>query len=277
MFFLICVSMITPQKIPFPAQPDIFLEVVRSKGYEQEVYFFAPHENEHVVNDYLREKVTHSKGFFAILRQAGKRNIGLNIEGQVIQVDPNRIFTPRGCRGSISNLNPNISNDGQLFESAWRRAVDLGRFVLNQFGPISRKTSFVAIHNNLDGYDDDGKNGSGTVSMNRYEMKLENGAKYIKKLHLSGDDEDDLFFVTKKRDYKIMKRAGWNVLLQHPQVAKLADEDDGSLSVFAEMIGCRYINIEAQRKTDEPRTVTVDHLDVHKKMVDFVYDLLLTQ
>jgi hypothetical protein len=60
--------------------------------------------------------------------------------------------------------------------------------------------------------------------------------------------------------------------LQAPEVAKLADEDDGSLSVWAEMAGLRYFNVEAQRKGDDGKGQ--DHLEIQKAMVRELYKLL---
>lgn len=69
-------------------------------------------------------------------------------------------------------------------------------------------------------------------------------------------------------DFELLTREGWNAVLQHPQVGTLAEEDDGSLSVYSEKNQVRYINIEAQRKDGD------DHLVEQQKMVDLVFDLV---
>ena len=254
--------------LPFPEQPDILLEAITSPGYRDKVVFFAPHENEYVVNDYLSRKILHLRGRFLILRQRGERNIALSIGQREIAVDPNRIFTRSGARKSLRRLNPDLDEESDLFREAWKKAVRLGGFILEQMGTVGGHTVIIAVHNNTDGYDGDGKGGEGTVSIKRYQKKLDQGAGYIKCIHRGKGDEDDLFFINKPKDFKAMKKAGWNVVLQHPRVARLEEEDDGSLSVYAEMIGARYINIEAQRKKG------YDHLEVQKKMVDYVFDLV---
>ncbi len=263
-------SMPQPDRmLVFPVQEDIRLEAFESKDYTGRVMFFAPHENEHVVNAYLAAKVRVSRGRFLILRQNGERHISLHIGDQIYEVDPNRIFTPAGARASLLGLNPHLEQGNPDLGPAQARAIALGRFIFEQLKPKKqwgrKKPIIVAIHNNTDGYDHDGKGGEGTVSIHRYASRLAGGARYIKRLHQGPGDEDDLFFINRAKDFRAMKRAGWNVVCQHPQVATLPDEDDGSLSVYAEMRKIRYINIEAQRKPGD------DHLEVQKRMVDFVY------
>lgn len=247
----------------FPQQEDISLEIVSRSN--NNVYFLAPHENEHVVNQYLKEKLKTQAGTFIILRQRGDRHIFLKVKGQEYEIDPNRIFSEVGIRASLLKQNPELATNEKLLRKAMKRAKKLGLFILNQ---MPNASAIIAIHNNTDGYDNDGKSGVGTVSMHRYQKKLDAGAKYIKKLHFGDGDEDDLFFITEPKDFESMKKANWNVLLQHEQVATIPDEDDGSLSVYSEKKGIRYINIEAQRKEGD------DHLQVQMKMVDYVYDLV---
>ncbi|MDH5630530.1 MAG: hypothetical protein OEY96_10300, partial [Gammaproteobacteria bacterium] len=76
-----------------------------------------------------------------------------------------------------------------------------------------------------------------------------------------------------RSDFEKMKQQGWNAILQNPAVALIKDEDDGSLSVLAEMKGMRYINIEAERMSEDGGS---DHLKVQQKMVDFIYTLFQT-
>ncbi len=257
--------------LSFPKQKDIRLEIIKHPNYQGPVYFFAPHENEHVANEFLAQKVSEGQGTLLILRQKGERNISLHFRRKNVQVDPNRIFTAAGARASLLDLNPHLKGQPRLLRKACRRAVKLGRFICKQMGRLKKGTVVIAIHNNTDGYDDDGKGGVGTVSIHRYQHKFNAGARYIKELHVGEGDEDDLFFITEAEDFRTLSAAGWHVLLQHPQVAQLADEDDGSLSVFAEMRGLRYINIEAQRKEGD------DHLEIQKRMIALVFEMVFPQ
>jgi len=255
--------------IPFPEQPDIHLVCHEHPGGADAV-FFAPHENENVGNGHLIRRIEERGGRFYILRQTGDRHIVLRIGGERIEIDPNRIFTTIGAHETVRNLNPDLSP--ALAHEAGNNAIRLGRFILDHLGPFSEETVIVAIHNNTDGYDEDGKDGRGTVSIKRYANKLANGAGYLIETHRGKGDEDDLFFINDRSHYEAMKRDGWHIVLQNPAVAEDPDQDDGSLSVYAERIGRRYINIEAQRADDEG--VGRDHRRVQERMIDYVLDLI---
>ena len=254
--------------LPFPEQPDIFLECHVYPGAAGAV-FFAPHENEHVGNPHLIARLRERGGRFYILRQAGSRHIALRIMERRIEIDPNRIFTPAGARQTVARLNPDL--DEHLAREAGNMAHRLGRFILTQLIPGDTRAAVVAIHNNTDGYDGDGKGGRGTVSIDRYADRLAAGAGYLIEAHRGKGDEDDLFFINHPDDSEAMKRAGWHHVLQNPAVAVDPDEDDGSLSVYAEKIGVRYINIEAQRADDDG--TGRNHRKVQVEMIDFVLDL----
>lgn len=256
------------ERIPFPDQPDIQLERFQQPGRATRVFFLAPHENENVVNDYLAKKVQAEGGVFLVVRQRGERHLFLKVGDGEVEVDPNRIFTPAGAESSLRRENPHLKQDAALLQQAVTKAVAVGDFIKSHMNNLRRGTVIIAVHNNTDGYDDDGKDGVGTVSMARYQKKLDGGAGYIKRLHHGTHDEDDLFFITEKRDFRKLRRLGYNLVLQHPRVAVDPDEDDGSLSVLAEMLNLRYLNIEAQRREG------CDHWDVQQKMVDQVFKLV---
>lgn len=67
---------------------------------------------------------------------------------------------------------------------------------------------------------------------------------------------------------------GWNAVLQHPQVVTDPSEDYGSLSVYAQKLGIRYINIEAERSTGN---VGDNHLIEQQQMLDYVFSRLLSK
>lgn len=256
-----------PLRVAFPQQPDILLEITTSSQGVRDLVAIAPHENENVANDYVKAVVQARGGRFVILRQLGERHIHFRLGNLTVEVDPNRIFTKRGAASSLKKLNPDLADNRRALRKARRLAVKLGRFIIDQ-AELARDTTIVAVHNNTDGYDDDGKGGRGTVSIERYAKRFADGAGYIQDVHIeTGDDEDDLFFINRPLDFEAMTRAGWNVILQHPRVARDDDQDDGSLSVWAEMEGLRYINIEAQRDPD--------HLSVQQAMVDYIWNLVL--
>lgn len=192
---MILLSILFSVDIAFPLQNDIHLEIFGDSTRPQRVVFFAPHEDEHVVNSYLAQKIANVDGRFLILRQQGDRNIHFHLD-QEVEVDPNRIFTDLGTRESLLKLNPNLLPDSTLFQLAFKSARDLGKFIIDQMKLPQKNAVIVAIHNNTQGYDDDGKDGVGTISIDRYQKKFEAGARYIKDLFRGSGDEDDLFFVT---------------------------------------------------------------------------------
>lgn len=253
--------------LEFPQQRDIQLDIYGPNQPGNKVFYFAPHQTEYVINDYLINQLPKRGGKFVVLRQSGLRYIFLRIDGRSLAVDPNRIFTPRGARSSIEKLNPKYLREPEVINKAVERANQLAVFIGEQLGGIKPGVVIIAIHNNTDGYDGDGKDGEGTVSIVRYSKKFgAEKANYIETLFTGKEDEDDLFFLTSPLDFRYFSERGFNVVLQHPQVATLESEDDGSLSVFCEMKGVRYINVEAQRDPDHKRA--------QKKMLKAVFELL---
>lgn len=232
--------------VQFLQQPDIYLEV--HEGKASPLVFFAPHENEHLINPTAIDEVQQHGGRLLIMRQAGKRLLELTFKEGNAWLDPNRMFTADGVRSSIMRENPDIS--ATLAEKAIARGVQIGRFALAIMA-LDSKSIIITLHNNTPGYDNDGKGGVGTVAMGRYQKLAEKGAYFLEDLHIGRHDEDDFFFITDRRDFEHMKRDNWNLVLQNPGVATRRDEDDGSLSVYAAQIGLRYFNIEAQRKNDD--------------------------
>jgi hypothetical protein len=259
------------QIVALPEQPNIQLEVIGQATANPNWAFFAPHENENVANDYVIQQIQQYGGVFVILRQDGKRLIHIDVEPFRVKIDPNRIFTEQGRRQNIIKLNPKLRTNTYVFHRALRRSAALAQLIIKTLGGTDPSRTWVAIHNNTQGYQGDNKQGIGDISIKRYQQKLSEGAQYLIEVSHNKGDEDDLFFVTEKQDFTAMQQVGWNVVLQHPQVVSDPKEDDGSLSVYAQKLGIRYINIEAERNSAE---IGEDHLVEQKQMVDFVFSLL---
>lgn len=257
--------------LTFPQQTNIYLDVIGDNNDDKDWAFFAPHENENVANDYVAKKIVEKGGVFVVLRQHGDRLVTLEIDDKEIVIDPNRMFTKVGRISSITKLNPTLAKQPLILTKAEQRAKQLSEFVLETLSGKAPPKTFVAMHNNSNGYMGDGKKGIGNVSIERYQTKLASGAQYLIDVSNGAYDEDDLYFVTDKTDFNSMKANGWNAVLQNPNVAHDPNEDDGSLSVYAEMKGYRYINVEAERITDG---FGENHLATQKKMVDFTFSLL---
>lgn len=267
-----CILLLLSQVVAFSPQPDIKLEVIGHVSEQPNWSFFAPHENENVANEYVSTQIVKSGGIFLILRQNGKRLIRLDIDPFTVKIDPNRIFTKAGRRKNIIKHNPRLGTNTYVFYRANRLSAALADFIIDTMGGIDPSRTWVAIHNNTHGYLGDNKQGIGNISIEQYQQKLAHGAAFIKAVSKQMGDEDDLFFVTEQQDFEVMQQSGWNAVLQHPGVVSDPSEDDGSLSVYAQKKGIRYINIEAERATGN---VGNDHLIEQQRMVDFVFSRLL--
>src|SRR5690606_656181 len=86
---------------------------------------------------------------------------------------------------------------------------------------------FIALHNNRE---------SG-LSVITYKNSVDAAAVHI----APGQDPDNFFIVTRKKDFLFFKEENENVLLK-----STTPTDDGSLSVYCVANNIPYINIEAQ-------------------------------
>jgi hypothetical protein len=268
------IFLLLSQIIVFPAQPNIKLEVIGQASTSPNLAFFAPHENENVANDYVTQQILERSGVFVILRQYGKRLIRFDIEPFEVEIDPNRIFTEQGRRHNIIKHNPTLRTNTYVFHRAMRLSAGLAKLIVSNLGGTESSRTWLAIHNNTQGYSGDNKQGMGNISILQYQQKLANGATFIMAVTQQHGDEDDLFFVTEQQDFNALQQSGWNAVLQHPQVVKDPAEDDGSLSVYAQKLGIRYINIEAERSTNN---FGENHLVEQQQMLDYILNRLLSK
>lgn len=267
------IILLLSQVIAFPSQPNIKLEVIGQVSANSNLTVFAPHENENVVNDYVSNKVTKYGGVFVILRQNKERWIRFNIEPFEVKIDPNRIFTEQGRRRNILKHNPKLRTNTYVFHRAMLLSKRLAKLIVHNMGGLNPSRTWLAIHNNTHGYQGDNKQGRGDISIQLYQQKMANNASFIKAVSKQNGDEDDLFFVTHQRDFNTLQQSGWNVVLQHPKVVTNPTLNDGSLSVYAQKSGIRYINIEAERST---YNFGENHLVKQQQMLDFVFSDLLS-
>tara|TARA_R110002153_G_scaffold5120_8_gene24250 strand:- start:8444 stop:9292 length:849 start_codon:yes stop_codon:yes gene_type:complete len=268
------VFLLLSQIVVFSPQPNIKLEVIGQVTDKPNWSLFAPHENENVANEYVRQQILERGGVFVILRQEGKRLLRLEIKPFEVKIDPNRIFTKKGRRKNIIRHNPKLRTNTYVFHRAMRLSAALAKLIVSTMGGTESSRSWVAIHNNTHGYLGDNKQGIGNISMVQYQQKLAKGAGFILAVSKKYGDEDDLFFVTEQQDFNAMEQSGWNAVLQHPQVVTDPSEDYGSLSLFAQKSGIRYINIEAERSTSN---FGENHLVEQQQMLDYVFSRLLSK
>ncbi|PIE88895.1 MAG: hypothetical protein CR997_13990 [Acidobacteria bacterium] len=256
--FLLCIYQ---AEISWSCQPDIKLEVYGTP--EADVVFFFPHEDENLINAFLKDYAQKTPSIrLVFLRQMGQRNIWLKLGGIHFQVDPNRIYTRRGCLRTVVQKNPPMKK--ALRSEAVEKALSLGQFILSQLDPVK---ILVACHNNADGYFYDGKQGWGSVSVVRYyENQL--SCKPFDGVSFGFGDEDDLFWVTQKEDFQYLSDLHYHVVLENANSATDPYLDDGSMSVYAAREGWRYFNVEAQQD------LRGDHLDEEIQMIRDLFMLL---
>jgi hypothetical protein len=268
------IFLLLSQIVIFPEQSNIKLEVIGQASTTPNWAFFAPHENENVANDYVSQQIIERGGVFVMLRQDGKRLLRLDVEPFEVKIDPNRIFTKKGRRKNIIRHNPKLRTNTYVFHRAMRLSEALAQLIVKKMGGKDPSRMWVSIHNNTHGYLGDDKQGIGNISIVQYQQKLAKGAAFIKAVSKQYGDEDDLFFVTQQQDFNAMDQSGWNAVLQHPQVVTDPSEDYGSLSIFAQKLGIRYINIEAERST---ANFGENHLVEQQQMLDYVFSRLLSK
>ena len=183
-------------------------------------------------------------GTHVTLRHDGERNVAFNFKGVRYEFDPNRMFTQVGIEKTLR-----AQSDGRYSAEAHAIVASLARAVLER---IQSGKPIVALHNNTNGqysiesYLNDGSEASNT--------------KYIN--INPGSDPDDFFLTTSPQWFGELKALGYNVVLQASNPV-----DDGSLSVYAELNGISYVNVEAEKDRRES-------LEVQRQMLLALQDIL---
>lgn len=179
--------------------------------------FVHLHNNETTALRAAKSVLRSCGGTLISLRHPGRRNISFRLNKKKYVFDPNRIFTNRGIRRTLT----------QLSRYDKQAAAEVGKLArkIRQLIPGGGKV--VAVHNNS-GY-----------SMKNYYPKgsMRNDAKRIFKAPKRY--YRNFYFVTSASNFNKFKKLGFNVVLQN----NASVTDDGSLSVA--MRHRNYINVEA--------------------------------
>jgi hypothetical protein len=218
------------------------IETVRYRARGCDLLFFNMHENERTSVEAGLRSIRRKGGQVLTLRHAGERLIRFTLDGNSYTFDPNRIFTERGVVETLSR-------HGALTDDARQVVHCFARNLLADYG-LDTSRVIVALHNNT-------ANGYSVLSYlpgGEYEEDAEEVFVSPRKM------PDDFFFVTDRRFFEELRRAGFNVVLQdnHRVV------DDGSLSVLAARRGVPYINVEARH----------GHLREQRRMLKQVFRML---
>ena len=223
---------------------DSSISILRQFGAEDDNFLFVNvHEDEQtsiqVVEAYSLERQLN----FLRLAHVQTRNVIYSVNGKDYEIDPNRIFTPKGRKATLKR-------HGAFSYRASRIAKRLAQSVLNEID--AENHIVIAMHNNTDV----------NYSIKSY-LPGGDEAENTKSVNVSEDwDPDDFIYTTVDEYYEKFKEAGLNVILQDNEKCV----NDGSLSVWCGQRNIPYINIEAQKgHFDEQMRLTKKVLEVLEK------------
>ncbi|HEY6563504.1 MAG TPA: D-alanyl-D-alanine dipeptidase [Pirellulaceae bacterium] len=158
------------------------------------------------------------------LRHTGRRHVLFQLGERRFEFDPNRVFTPRGVRATLTEFSEDDPEARRVVEEfgqrLWKRYRATGVLAI------------VSLHNNLDrGFAATSYLPGGDLGREAADLSLR-----------PESDPDDFFFVTDRRLFEILSQSPWAVVQQDNQRAS----DDGSLSIQCAAAGIPYINVEAE-------------------------------
>ncbi len=165
-----------------------------------------------------------------------ERMISFHYGGQLIQFDPNRIFSAEGTRKTLEQ-------SGYISNAAF---VEVQRFSDSLLTFVNKHKTIVAVHNNTDG---------------RFNIR-----QYLQidpeRVHINESQDEDNFFITNDAAFFMaLKAENYNVVWE--DAAKM--EEDGSLSLYCQRNSIRYINVEAEHGRISEQLAM---LEVVKQIVD---------
>ncbi|MBI2785335.1 MAG: protein tyrosine phosphatase [Legionella longbeachae] len=177
--------------------------------------FIHLHHNEQTALKAAQTVIKKEGGSLISLVHSGGRNVVFHLNNQRYVFDPNRIFTDKGIKKTLSSLS-------QYTPQAHKEVKKLA----TKIKLILPKGKVVAVHNNS------------SYSLKDYlpGNTLEKDAQAI---HMTPENYyRNFYLVTKISDFLRLKSKGYNGVLQ-----KSSATDDGSLSVYLSKND--YINVEA--------------------------------
>ena len=161
------------------------------------------------------------------------------IQAGALTFDPNRMFTELGLERNLVRLNPQAS-EGERRHVHKMVAKDREK-LLRALTPPSNGLLTV-VHNNSRGY---------SV---KDEVEISNDSSIP-----APGDPNDFMLCTDVRDFALLKRSPFNVVLQN----EAKGEEDGSLSRLAAARRIRYVNIEAAMGRDAAQRAMLEWVETH--------------
>ncbi|KTD63409.1 protein-tyrosine phosphatase [Legionella santicrucis] len=177
--------------------------------------FVHLHYNEQTALKAAQAVIKHEGGSLITLVHSGGRNIVFHLNNKRYEFDPNRIFTDKGIKTTLTSLSqysPQAHQEVNKLASKIKQLLPEGKV--------------VAVHNN-----------------SSYSLKDYLPGKPLEKdaqaLHMLPENYyRNFYLVTKISDFLRLKSKGYNGVLQKPSAT-----DDGSLSIY--LAKNDYINVEA--------------------------------
>lgn len=210
---------------------------IRTHTYgDPQLFFLSLHDNEDTGIKAAFEFMRLNGASITELNYGSVRNIGFSTDSAKYEIDPNRIFSPRGIHAFYTDEEPVY------------RISALADTVLDIYN-YKNHGYIITLHNNADT----------AFSVRSYLQGayLEQTAEAV--FINPAMDEDDFIFVTVPFFFEYLKKQGVNVVLQ-----SRTPPEDGSLSVYAAANNIPYINIEVQHR----------HVDVHYELINVVYGMM---
>lgn len=180
----------------------------------------------------LQHMQTHSG--VAFVAEGTTRNVPI-ASGQI---DPNRMFSPRGAEISLKSINPGWTPE--QIDAALAVLDGEREPFLDAILPSGRDL-MVALHNNSD-----------------YSFAAEEPASDQSARNQPGDLHA-FFLCTDPADYKLLAASPYNVVLQQ----HMRSPDDGSISRRAAARRLRYVNLEVKEGDAARQREMLDWVETH--------------
>jgi hypothetical protein len=210
---------------------------IQQYGTNDELIFVSLHDDEYTSVEATKRILETTGGLLIEIENNLQRNIRFKLGNYFYTIDPNRIFSKNGIKGSLEEF-------GKSSGKAISEVEKLGKRIL-QLIPDDAKC-VIALHNNT----------SDLYSVTEYAAGNKRSSD-SKKVYINNEqDTDDFFLTTDKHLYEKLADKGFNTILQDNKKSA----DDGSLSVYCGKKNIRYVNCETEHGKTEQYFEMIKHL-----------------
>jgi hypothetical protein len=190
--------------------------IIKELHYGTGKSFIHLHQNESTALKAAKYVIAREGGSVLTLVHPGNRNIVFHLKNKQYEFDPNRIFTDKGIKKSLTQF-------GSYSPEAHKQVKKLATSIIKRLPP----GKIIAVHNNNQSY-----------SFGQY-LPGHSLASQAQNLNVKDTCRcRNFYLVTQMKDYLRLKKWNFNEILQTKKPA-----DDGSLSVY--LAKREYINVEA--------------------------------